>query len=299
MTKDYQIGMLWVEGPLSFMEQLCIVSFLDVGQHVRLYTYNEVTNVPDGVELRDARDILPTEDFIAHNRTGSVALHSDVFRYRMLEQDPDIIWADTDAYCVMPFTTDTGHLHGWADEHEINGGVLRLPNDSPVLGDLLKHTEDPYGIPPWSPRWLQRELIAEKEAGTPRHAGDMPWGVWGPRALTWLLHHHGEDKYAQPNQVLYPVPYRNRRWMARPGRDLTGFLTDDTMSIHFYGRRMRAFLKQTYDGVPPDDCLIGQLLIKHGIDPRSAPIPDKKELAEETDNEHETDDSQNDGAVTS
>ena len=58
--------MLWVEGPLSFLEQLCIVSFLDAGQHVRLYVYNDVPNVPKGVEVCDARDILPTEEFITH-----------------------------------------------------------------------------------------------------------------------------------------------------------------------------------------------------------------------------------------
>jgi len=285
LAKEYQVGMLWVEGPLSFLEQLCMVSFLDAGQHLRLYTYNDVSNVPDGIEVCDARDVLPTEEFVTHTRTGSVAPHADKFRYRMLAKEPDLIWADTDAYCVKAFSTDNGHFHGWLADDEINNGVLRLPQDSPVLEDLIKHTEDPYSIPPWLPPWLRRQLAKAKEEGNPKHAGEMPWGVWGPRALTWLLKEHDEAKYSLPKHALYPVPYKNRRRMARPERDMSGYLHDDTLSIHFYGRRMRAFLNQEYAGIPDPNCLIGQLLTKHDIDPRDAPIPIKKPVAAQSESD--------------
>ena len=266
---------MWVEGPLSFLEQLCIVSFLDAGQHVKLYTYKDVSNVPDGVEICDAQIILPSEEFVTHTRTGSVAPHADKFRYRMLAQEPDLIWADTDAYCVKPFTTDNDHFHGWLGDNEINNGVLRLPTDSPVLLDLIAHTEDPYSIPPWLPRWMQRKLQKYKDAGEPKHAGEMPWGVWGPRALTWLLLQHDEAQYSLPKHALYPVPYRNRRKLARPNRSVDAYLHEDTFSIHFYGRRMRAFLLQEYDGIPDPDSYLGQLVMKHKIDPVAAPIRPK------------------------
>lgn len=268
----YSVGMLWVQGPLSFLEQLCIKSFLDAGQALRLYVYKDVSRVPDGVEIRDANEVLPATEFITHTRTGSVAPHADKFRYRMLVQQPDLIWADTDAYCRLPFHTENGHFHGWLAEHEINNGVLHLPPDSPTLKDLVAYTEDPYFIPPWLPPMHRRKLRAAKDAGAPLHAGEMPWGVWGPRMLTWLLHKHDEARHALPRHVLYPVPYGRRRSMARPGRDMSGFILDDTASIHFYGRRMRSFLSVTYGGIPPEDSLIGQLLIKHDIDPQNAPI---------------------------
>ena len=271
-AKEYKIGMLWVEGPLSFLEQLCIVSFLDAGQHVRLYVYKDVPNVPKGVEVCDARDILATEEFITHARTGSVALHSDKFRYRMLAKHPDIIWADTDAYCVRPFTTENGHFHGWAAPNEINCGVLRLPAQGKVLANLIKLTDDDYSIPPWLPKGEIKELQAAKDAGHPKHAGEMEWGIWGPRALTWALHHHGQAQYALPQSALYPVPYKNRRMMGNPGKQLDHFFDDDTYSIHFWGRRMRAFLMERYNGIPPCDSLIGQLVKMHGIDVKSAPL---------------------------
>ena len=84
-----EIGALWVEGPLSFLEQLCLTSFRDAGHEVTLFTYGLVTGAPPGVTLRDAREILPTETFVTHGRTGSPAPHADKFRYRMLRAAPD------------------------------------------------------------------------------------------------------------------------------------------------------------------------------------------------------------------
>ncbi|MDA7965692.1 hypothetical protein [Ruegeria sp.] len=275
MAREYQIGMLWIEGPLSFLEQLCIKSFLDVGQHVCLYTYGTVTNVPEGVELRDARTVLSDQDVILHGRTGSPALHSDKFRFHMLAQNQDMIWADTDAYCVKPFTTENGHLHGWLAPHEINGGVLCLPPDSPTLYDMLDHTADPYRIPLWLPPKFRNDLVRDALAGNPKHVSEMVWGVWGPRALTWLLQRNKESRFTSPQEVLYPITYKDRRTMSRPTGKAERFLTDNTMSIHFYGRRMRAFIRNRFGGVPHPDSLIGHLVKKHGIDPHAAPVPPK------------------------
>ena len=41
MSRDYEIGMLWVEGALSYVEVLCAQSFLDAGHHVKLYHYKD------------------------------------------------------------------------------------------------------------------------------------------------------------------------------------------------------------------------------------------------------------------
>jgi len=273
--------MLWVDGPLSFLEQLCIKSFLDVGQHVCLYTYGDVTNIPDGAERRDARDVLADDNILTHKRTGSPAVHADRFRYRMLAQEPDMIWADTDAYCVKPFTTENGHFHGHLAANEINNGVLRLPQDSPTLYDLIDYTDNPYRIPPWLPAGFRQDLIRDALAGTPKHAGEMLWGVWGPRALTWLLRQNGEARFSFPTEVLYPISFKHRRVLSRPSARAERFLTDDTMSIHFYGRRIRSFILYKFDGVPHRDSLVGSLVKKHGIDPHAAPIPPRHKTEDE------------------
>ncbi len=269
---DWRIGALWIGGPLSFLEQLCLKSFVDAGHEVVLFTYEGVENAPDGVTQADADEVLPLTGFLRHERTGSPALHSDLFRYHLLARNDRMIWADTDAYCVRPFQTATGHFYAWESETGINGGVLGLPQDSATLAALLDFTSDAFAIPSWYGAAYQAELQVKKAVGTPVHAGEMPWGVWGPHALTHFLKATGEVRHAMPRVALYPFAYEDRRLMLKPGLDPAPYVTDETYSIHFYGRRMRSRIVQTEGGVPRPRSLIGQLLRKHGIDPGLAPI---------------------------
>jgi len=274
-VKKPVIAMLWMEGPLSFLEQLCIKSFVDAGHRTVLYHYGPLQNVPEGVELADAAEILPQANFLTHERTGSPALHSDLFRYRMLAKSDNTIWADTDAYCMKPFETDTGHFYGWESAKHVNGGVLGLPKDSDTLQGLLAHTNDEFAIPTWYGEDYTAELEAAQAAGHPVHAGEQPWGVWGPHAVTHFLHETGEIAHALPQEALYPVTFKDRRIMLKRNYDLSGHITENTYSVHLYGRRMRARLVEKEGGVPHHKSLLGQLLVKHNIDPHKAPLPNK------------------------
>lgn len=276
MKTDYQIGMLWISGRLSFLEQLCVKSFLDAGHHVKLYTYEPVEGIPDGVEHADASQVLPLTNYVTHKRTGSPAPHSDVFSYEMLNQNDQMIWADTDAYCVKPFATDNGHFYGWESEKHINVGVLGLPRGCDTLNELLAFTKDEYAIPSWYGEKYVRELEAARDAGNPVHVGEQPWGVWGPHALTHFLHKTGEHRHALPVEGLYPFSFKQRRLMLKPNFDVSSRITDDTYSIHFYGRRMRARIYEREGGEPHPDSLLGRLIKLHGIVPSDSPLPRPK-----------------------
>ncbi len=274
MAKDFEIAMLWVEGPLSYMEQLCAVSFRDAGQHVKLYHYGPVENVPDGIELADGNEILNAETFITHERTGSFALFSDVFRYHLLKNGDRVIWADTDALCLRPFRSETGHFFGWESDNHINGGVLGLPADSDALGGLIEMTTDEFGIPEWYTGKERATLESKAEAGQPVHVSAMAWGVWGPHAITHYLHKTGENKYAFPIHGLYPVPFKHRRKMgfASKRARIEGFVKPDSYSVHFYGRRIKQFLAGI-GGAPEPGSYIDSVLKKHKIDIEAAPVP--------------------------
>lgn len=267
------IAALWMEGPLSFLEQLCLKSFVDAGHDVILYHYGPLQNVPEGIELADASDILPQKNFLKHERTGSPALHSDLFRYKMLEKSKNTIWADTDAYCMKPFQTPNGHFYGWESKTHINGGVLGLPADSDTLHELLEFTSDEFAIPSYYGPEYERELKEKRDAGNPVHASEQPWGVWGPHAVTHFLHKTGEAKYALPQVGLYPFTFKQRRMMLKRNFDTTPYVTDETYSIHLYGRRMRARLVEKEGGAPHHKSLLGRLLKIHEIDPAAAPLP--------------------------
>lgn len=273
MATEYQVGALWIGGPLSFLEQLCLVSYVHAGQAVRLYSYDPIPNVPDGVELADANEILPRTGFLLHERTGSPALQSDLFRYHMLAKTDRMIWADTDAYCVKPFVTPNGHFYAWESETGLNGGVLGLPADSETLAALLAFTKDEFAIPDWYEAPYRAKLIKARENGSPVHVTEMKWGVWGPHALTHFLKKTGEVRFAMAMPTLYPFAYHDRNLMLRPGYDPKQNVTEDTFSIHFYGRRMRArILDREPNGIPRPRTVIGQLLKKHRIDPALAPL---------------------------
>ncbi|MEL6646098.1 MAG: hypothetical protein AAFQ05_00105 [Pseudomonadota bacterium] len=274
MSVEYRIGMLWMEGPLSFLEQLCVKSFVDAGHDVTLYHYGPLQNVPEGVTLADANTVLPKDEEILHARTGSPALHSDLFRYRLLEQEDRMIWADTDAYCAKPFTTPTGHFFAWESDKHINGGVLGLPKDSDALHALLTFTRDEYPVPDWYSEEEKAKLRAAHEAGTPVHVGDLTWGVWGPHALTHFLQKTGEDRFAMQPTALYPISYKDRRLMLKRGNVTDAYITDETYSVHFYGRRMRRRIVEREGGAPKRFSLIGKLMHKHGINAADAPIPE-------------------------
>src|SRR5690606_17320248 len=82
----------------------------------------------------------------------------------------------------------------------------------------------------------------------------------------------GEIRHSLPRVALYPFEYKDRRLMVRPGTDIDQYVTEETFSIHFYGRRMRALLLKQPDGLPRPRSVVGRLCQLHGIDPRKAPI---------------------------
>ncbi|MFK5997755.1 MAG: class I SAM-dependent methyltransferase [Rhodobacterales bacterium] len=284
MGKLPAIGTLWVGDQLSWLEQLCLKSFLDHGHEVVLFKYDDVANVPDGVRIEDANQILPADKIIRHAKTGSPAYHADVFRLHMLAQT-DCIWADTDAFCTQPWhLKPDSHLHGWIAEADlVNNGVLGLPKNSKTLARMFEFTADEYPIPPWFKPAKQAELRALKDQGKGVHVSLLPWGVWGPNALTWFLKETGEIKHSSPGHVLFPLPFPNAGFPLNPRRvnKVESFIQKDTLSIHLWGRRFRNIAAK-YNGRPEKGCYIAKMLKKHRIDPVKTaylmPAPEDKDV---------------------
>lgn len=258
---------------MSFLDILCVRSFMDAGHPVAFYSYGDVPNIPADVTLLDAQEILQGPPFLRHKRSGSLAFHADLFRLRLLKARPGIIWADTDAYCRKPFVTEDGHFYALQGPGNVATGVLALPANSPALEALLAFTADEYAIPPWFKADQSQEYAALKSEGTPVHVTDQPWGVWGPQAVSYFLDQSGEISHAMPAKTLYPIPFAKRNLMLRRLRESLPLIEDDTVSIHFYSSRLRRFITRRHDGIPPQRSLIGYLLEKHGIDPQDAPLP--------------------------
>ncbi len=266
-----KVAGLWIGGALSWLEQLCLKSFVEMGHPTALYTYEEVTGVPDGVEILSGQDILPDPDVYKHERSGSVALFSDIFRFHMIAKAPGTIWIDTDIYCWKPMVLDGDHYFGWESNRQMNGAVLGLPGDSEMLRLMLDFTSDPYNIPDFYGEKVAANYRARAEAGDPVHAGEMPWGVWGPHCVSWAARKSGEVKFAQDRTVFYPVPFPDRNIFFRRLALAMRHADESTLTFHLWGR-IKRMSGRRYEGSTPDRSFLKYLLDKHEIDPTAAPI---------------------------
>ena len=97
------VHMLWIGDALSELELASIRSFLKNGFIVNFWIYNAVKNVPDGVVLRDANEIIDGVK-IRRCKKGSYAAFSDFFRYKVIQKESGL-WADVDVICLVDSKT--------------------------------------------------------------------------------------------------------------------------------------------------------------------------------------------------
>ena len=273
MTRTREVGTLWIGGPLSWMEQLCLKSFVDKGQRITLFSYEDIPNVPDGVIRRDGREIIDTDDFIKYEQKNSYALFADWFRLHMIQQCPSMIWIDTDVYCHRPMEYDSDYVFGYElpGEHRVNNAVLGVPSDSELLRQMIEFTNDRYSIASFLPKKRQQTMRRMAKRGKPVHITEQPWGVWGPMMVTHYVHELGLEEHVQGLNAFYPVTFRERFKFMRGAELAAGLIADDTTALHLWASNKRQ-LGKIHDGLPPKKSYLEKLVNMHGINPALAPI---------------------------
>jgi hypothetical protein len=179
-------GSFWY-GPLNPFAYACLASFPQLGESVRLFTYDQNVELPRGVIRVDARTICPDESLISRfiaNGKPSIATFADMFRYRMMRQT-GCCWIDTDMLCLSrpAFENDGFVFCRQADAvgtSLVNNAVLRLPPSHPALAEL--------------------ERVAEAAIDV-----DQRWGAIGPFLLTPILAKYNLTRHALDSHVCYPI----------------------------------------------------------------------------------------------
>lgn len=273
MGRKREVGTLWIGGSLSWMEQLCLKSFVDQGQKITLFSYEDIPNVPLGVIRRDGREVLDTDNFLKYEKKDSFALFADLFRLHMIAKNPGMIWVDTDVYCHRPMDYDSDYVFGFElpGEQRVNNAVLGLPADSALLRAMLDYTADPFAIPPFVKSKLQEEFRAAAAAGQPVHVSHQPWGVWGPMMVTHFVHAFDLAGQVQPLDAFYPVIFPDRLKFLRRPAVVEGMVTARTTALHLWASNKRE-LGLRHNGLPPSGSYLERLVRKHGIVPEGAPI---------------------------
>lgn len=99
---------LWMGERLSKMERMSVNSFLEKGHDFHLYTYGNLENVPRGVKIKDAREVIPSKGSAKYGSKES-ATFADIFRYKLLSIKGGV-WVDMDIISVRPFKFDEEYL---------------------------------------------------------------------------------------------------------------------------------------------------------------------------------------------
>jgi len=276
MGREREVGTLWIGGPLSWLEQLSLKSFVDKGQQITLFSYDDIPNVPEGVIRRDGREIIDTEDFIKYEQKNSYALFADLFRLHMIHKCPGMIWVDTDVYCHRPMDYESDYVIGFElpGEKRVNNAVLGLPHDSEMLAQMLEFTEDRYSIAPFLPKSKQRDYRKKAEAGEPVHISQQPWGVWGPSMVTHYVHALGLADKVQPLEAFYPVTFPDRMKFLRRAKVVEEIVTDETTALHLWASNKKQ-LGRLHHGLPPKGSYLDKLVRLHDIQPALAPIRER------------------------
>jgi len=268
------VASLWIGGGLSFLEQLCLISFRDFGHRTVLFTYGEVSGVPEGIEVMDANVLFPQTNFIRHKKSGSPAVHADAFRYRMIAKE-HMIWIDADILCMQPWDFKDEWVFGWEKTGQlVCNAVLGLPSSSRTLERLNELCSTEYPIPPWAKPDERARLEKAHAKGNPVHVSELEWGVWGPAAVTYFLKETGEIEHAQPQKAFFPVSFKDRRDLLSPEVDLDDQLGEGCYGVHLWNRRIRRRIVTDENGLPPPDGFLGQALLRHRVDPCRSIIPD-------------------------
>ena len=279
MAREREVGTLWIGGALSWLEQLCLKSFVDQGQKITLFSYEDIPNVPAGVIRRDVREVLDTDNFIKYEKKDSFALFADQFRLHMIHRCPGMIWVDTDVYCHRPMAYDSDYVMGFElpGQHRVNNAVLGMPADSPLMAALLEFTSDPFAIPPFLSAAQVNTYRAAAAKGDPVHVSQQPWGVWGPLMITHFVHALGLQREVMPLEAFYPVTFPDRMTFMRRASLAAAKITPQTTALHLWASNKRE-MGLRHNGLAPKGSYLDQLLIKHDVRPEAAPIAGRGRL---------------------
>jgi hypothetical protein len=252
---------------MSWLEILCITSFVRQGHRVEVYSYEPITHLPAGAEWRDAANVLPQEKLVFYKGRGTPGVFSDHFRYAALKAGLGV-YADLDMYCVRPMAGPFDYLMAWERPGSVNGAVLYMAPDAPLLADLISVFEDRQRplLEPHLPLLRRMEVAIRRLVGdrvTPEH---MQYGATGPMALTHFVAAHGLNARVLPSATFYPVPYEGIPALMKSGSDLDTAIKPETLGIHLWRSQLtdrgRAGLP-----LPEAGSALAKLCAQEGIDP--------------------------------
>ena len=254
------IQSLWIGNELSIVEQLCINSYLKNGHEFHLYTYGDIKNIPKGTTVKDAGEIIPSEEIFLYS-TGTYAIFSDWFRWKLLYEKGGF-WVDTDEICLKHFEFDTDLVFGKEKRDSVAIGVLGFPPEHELCAFMRDICENPNKFLPYDSTRTKLKKIKRKLLGRGRH--NTGWGeAGGPPGFTRALEYFNLMDQAKPFTYFYPIPHYcwDTAFDETFANDVDLF--SNSYAVHLWNDMMR--YKKGFDknGTFPKNSLFEQLKAKY------------------------------------
>jgi mannosyltransferase OCH1-like enzyme len=228
---------LWIGPDLSDMERLSLLSYLRNGHDFLLYVYDNPTNVPEGVVLKDAASILPRSMIFQYRDHKSYAGFANYFRYKLLLEHGGY-WSDLDTVCLSPLDFDGAYVFSSEDDHgrtKVNNALTKVPPGSRLMEAAWRICQ---GSDP----------------------AQIAWGETGPGLLNRLVREQGLEGYVQEPGVFCPIHFRQWVSVLDPQRQFR--FGPETRAIHLWQEMWRR-AEQPKDYSYDKDCLYEQLKAKY------------------------------------
>lgn len=242
---------LWIGETIGPFGELSIASFLAHGHPFRLFCYQVPEDLPQGVEVSDAREILGEEKIFCDQ--GSYAHFADLFRWTLLAERGGW-WTDLDVVCLRPLIGLGSCVFGREDEKRVCGTLMRFPARHPLPVEMATICSNPW-------RWLADDSFKGRWRKLRRRLmpwrSDLRWGeAGGPSGLTRALCRQGLLEDALDASIFYPLHYSDWR-RAFDGQPPT--LPEGAHALHLWNECTRR--EQGFDprGPFPSTSLFEQL----------------------------------------
>jgi hypothetical protein len=217
---------LWHGSTLTVFERLSILSFLKHGHAVEVYSYGHL-DVPSGVQLRDANEILPESSVFSYSggpAKGSFAAFSNLFRIKLLVEKGGI-WADSDFLCLRPMHDLPDACVGRHQEDFLNGAFLKFPAQHPICRDIYERASG-----------LGADIKLGQMSGLVTEAV-----IRGDTSCVVL-----------PVPAMYPIPWNDTWLLVDPDqRDYCETATTSTYCVHWWNTAITLCMGMSKEALPP------------------------------------------------
>jgi hypothetical protein len=225
---------------------------------MELFCYAPVADVPDGVTVRNAAEILPCKEVYlyrgGHAEVSAPSLHSNLFRYRLL-RDHGGWWIDADVLLLdgkIPAQAPVFARENWV---EISGGATSTLGYSTAVMNFSAGAD------------IMVRAYAETEALV---AGNPVWGQTGPFLFTRLVEELSLSSHALPEAAVNALTHREaHKFVRTENREEVQRRTRGAPFVHLFQHALRR--EGDADELPPPGSFLADQLRAIGLTAAQAP----------------------------